>query len=82
MKHKGRHSLRLLTDFGLELESVKYIVVQVAESGFGPKSVMGGGAGGETKRGPRPPFLLLWLGKLIGRYVCWFGRRDIVDRHL
>ena len=56
MKHKGRHSLRLLTDFGLGLESVKYIVVQVAESGLGPKSVMGGGAGGETKRGAEAPF--------------------------
>ena len=82
MKHKGRHSLRLLTDFGLGPESVKYIVVQVAESGLGLKSVMGGGAGVKQKGGPRPPFLLLWLEELIGRDVCWFGRRDIVDRYL
>ena len=47
--------MRLLTDFGLGLESVKYIVVQVAESGLEPKSVMGGGAGGETKRGAEAP---------------------------
>jgi len=57
VKHKGRHSLRLLTDFGLGPESVKYIVVQVAESGFGPKSVMGGGRAVKQKGGPRPPFL-------------------------
>jgi len=32
------------------------IVVGVTESGFGPESVMGGGTGGEIKRGPKPPF--------------------------
>jgi len=60
----------------------------IAEKGSRPKSVigqkalMGDGKGGEIKRGPKPPFSLLWRRKLIGRYVFWFGRRNIVDRHL
>ena len=73
MKHKGRHSLRLLTDFGLGPESVKYNVVQVAENGLELKSVMGGGAGGEMKRGPRPPFLafMAWEINWQRRLLVW-----------
>ena len=83
MKHKGRHSLRLLTDFGPRPLSATCTTIYFTDSGPRPKSVMGGGAGGETKRGAEPPlFLLLWLEELIGRDVCWFGKRDIVDRHL
>ena len=59
----------------------------ITESGLEPKAVevlcRESEAGGEIKRGHyAPPFSLLWLRKLIGRYVCWFGRRNIVDRHL
>jgi hypothetical protein len=68
-------------DFGLGLESVKYIVVQVAENGFGLESVMRNG--GKIKRGLAPPFFRFYgLEKLIGSDVCWFVWRDIIDRHL